>query len=235
MCTPGSHFSNEWNKYLSHQISSFWCRNRFDRDPNLPFRSRKRSVCVFYRINSNSSTRDSRGKGVSQGFPYRFWRVVLVVFEMDSSVTFLGPRIHPEIRKLLPLFQKIEQKKVEQILIFVLEYIKGSEVVFSLEREESNREKITEEAFESFAKQLELDVGILSTIFTGLFYLLRIAIRSRTKIEILQKGHSLLLIFWGFLDLADLKFPEYLIVAIIKLFKQKYSFFHIPFHIVFFA
>lgn len=112
-----------------------------------------------------------------------------------DTITFLGPRIPLEVRKLFPLFQTLQESVMKKILIFVVEYVKGSD--------------ISDETFEQFAKTLQVDAENLSTAFTGLFYILRAAVRSRVKSDVLDK------------DLQELKIPPYLITDFTKLLKQK--------------
>ena len=110
-------------------------------------------------------------------------------------VTFLGPRIPDEVKKLFTLLQKLKQEVVEGILDLVVQFLK---------------EDITEEQFDSTAQELKLDKQTLSIVFGGLLILVRGAVRSRVKLDQLQK------------DLQELRsIPQYLAQDVIKILKEK--------------
>mmetsp|Transcript_28316 Transcript_28316/g.39988 ORF Transcript_28316/g.39988 Transcript_28316/m.39988 type:complete len:217 (-) Transcript_28316:93-743(-) len=92
--------------------------------------------------------------------------------------TFLGPRVPLEVKKLLPLLQKIKQEVIEQLYAkLVIPFVKGL-----------NADTIEEE-FESYVDEsgLKSERENLAIVFTGLFYLLKAAVRSRPKPDVLQK------------------------------------------------
>jgi hypothetical protein len=110
-------------------------------------------------------------------------------------VTFLGPRIPLEVKKLFPLFQKLQQPTLLGILKIVVQYLKGKD--------------FTEEEFTTISEQLKIDKPTLSIAFTGLFILLRGVLRSKIKVDALQK------------DLQELKIPDYIQQPIINLVKTR--------------
>jgi len=112
---------------------------------------------------------------------------------MDFDVSFLGPSTPVELAKSLPILRKIDQKEYKPVSQKVLYYLKGNEIT---------EKDITSLSFTDQSIQATL-------VFTGLFFLLRAAIRSRTKIDQLQK------------DLVELKLPEYMTTDIVQIV-QKY-------------
>eukprot|EP01114_Cavostelium_apophysatum_P010805 TRINITY_DN2492_c0_g1_i1.p1 TRINITY_DN2492_c0_g1~~TRINITY_DN2492_c0_g1_i1.p1 ORF type:complete len:206 (-),score=36.64 TRINITY_DN2492_c0_g1_i1:80-697(-) len=112
-----------------------------------------------------------------------------------DTITFLGPRVPQEIKKFFPFLSKLKQENVLTILRLVSEYL-------------LNRVELTDEVFPSFAEKIGVDLQTLSVVFTGLLTLLRAAIKSRVKTDLIQK------------DLVqELRFPEYLANDILKLLK----------------
>ena len=114
---------------------------------------------------------------------------------MDTA-TFLGAKVPVEIKKLFPIFGKIPQPTAQQILVFTIQILKGEEV--------------DEEKFDKFAIKLQLDKQVLSIALTAFFILLKSAIRSRVKLDVVEK------------DLTELKFPSYIIGDIVKVLKTRY-------------
>ncbi len=77
-----------------------------------------------------------------------------------DTVTFLGPRVPIEVKKVYPLLGKLTNVIVPKILALVVEYIKGAE--------------ITDDQFEKFATSVQLDKQALSITFTAFYCILRI-------------------------------------------------------------
>jgi len=111
-----------------------------------------------------------------------------------DTVTFLGPRIPEEVKKLFIQLGKLKQEVVQRVLALVVEYIKDD---------------ITDELFDSTAKELQLDKITLSVVFAGLFVLVKSAIRSRVKLDQIQK------------DLQELRaMPQFLTQDLVSLLKD---------------
>jgi hypothetical protein len=73
-------------------------------------------------------------------------------------VTFLGPRVPLEVKKVFPLLAKIPNNNAIKIIALTVEYLKGAE--------------ITEQHFETFANSVQLDKQTLSTAFIGFYCIL---------------------------------------------------------------
>jgi len=114
-------------------------------------------------------------------------------------VTFLGPRIPEEVKRLFVLLQKLKQEVVEGILELVVQFLKDD---------------ITEEQFDTTAQELKVDKQTLSIAFGGLLVLVRGAVRSRVKLEQIQK------------DLQELRsIPQYLAQDVIRVLKENQQLF----------
>jgi len=136
-------------------------------------------------------------------------------------VTFLGPRIPLEIKKLFPLLPKISEAHIKQVLGFVIEYLtlqlnetQRTENLDLIEKEDGLFKK-----YETLRMDVGLDRITMSTLFTGSLYLLKASIRTQpfTKLESLQK------------DMQELKLPPFIINEIIKTTKTMHSQFETSF------
>eukprot|EP01117_Protostelium_nocturnum_P001017 TRINITY_DN1133_c0_g1_i1.p1 TRINITY_DN1133_c0_g1~~TRINITY_DN1133_c0_g1_i1.p1 ORF type:complete len:209 (-),score=79.23 TRINITY_DN1133_c0_g1_i1:243-869(-) len=113
-----------------------------------------------------------------------------------DSVTFLGPRVPQEIRKVYPLLSVWKEKELDGVLSRVVATLKGDE-------------EMNQDDFEIFAGELGVSIEQLATVFTGLFYLVRSAVRSKVKDEIIQKDLS-----------EDLKFPPFIVGRILTIVRK---------------
>ena len=112
-----------------------------------------------------------------------------------EAITFLGIKVPSEVKKLFPLFNKLQQTTIQKILHLTVQVLKGNE--------------LSENQFEVFAQELQLDKQVLSITITAFFIILRSAIRANLKPEVLEK------------DLQELKFPPFFIVEIVKVLKSR--------------
>eukprot|EP01120_Amphizonella_sp_Union-15-10_P016274 TRINITY_DN8523_c0_g1_i1.p1 TRINITY_DN8523_c0_g1~~TRINITY_DN8523_c0_g1_i1.p1 ORF type:complete len:228 (-),score=42.27 TRINITY_DN8523_c0_g1_i1:20-703(-) len=98
-----------------------------------------------------------------------------VVYKRDPTqeLTFLGAQKNlKEIKNLFPLLQDLDTKIFRRILQFVLEYIKGTE--------------ITDQHWSKLQQATELKPQNLTTIYSGLYYILRNAIKNRVEVATFQ-------------------------------------------------
>jgi len=91
--------------------------------------------------------------------------------EMDD-ITFFGPSVPQQVRVLIPLLDKVNQQQFRKALQVAVEYLKGSE--------------ISDRQFEQLSKTLSLPKDTFATLFTGLYYIVRAAIRNKAKIDVFQ-------------------------------------------------
>jgi len=110
----------------------------------------------------------------------------IAIFTMEDS-SFLGPSPPPEIKRAFPLLAKLDQKELRALLPKALSHLRGEDV------------KETDLA----ALQLK-DPTSAPTLFTALYLLLRSAVKSKSKVEIIQN------------ELLEHKIPEPLVVDLVK-------------------
>ncbi|PRP86434.1 hypothetical protein PROFUN_05353 [Planoprotostelium fungivorum] len=100
---------------------------------------------------------------------------------MDGILyTFLGPRVPLEVRKLIALYPNWKEEHIDAVLTLVLKYLHGG----------PNQPGFTQDDFEIFASTLGLDEDSVAAVFTGLYYILRSAVRSKLKEELIEKDLS---------------------------------------------
>jgi len=113
-----------------------------------------------------------------------------------DTVTFLGPRIPAEVKKFFPLLQKLKPEVILQILKLVVEYL-------------LNDRDLAQEDLDSFCRETKVDPTSLSVAFTGLYYLTRGLVKSKQKIEVLDKELQ-----------QELRLPEFLVTELIKVTRR---------------
>lgn len=86
---------------------------------------------------------------------------------MADSISFLGYNVLPEVKRAIPLLQKIGPDNLEPILELVLIHLSGDD--------------IEEVQFDSSQRQSGLERPVAAALFTGVFYILRKALRDRVK------------------------------------------------------
>jgi len=132
-------------------------------------------------------------------------------------VTFLGPRVPLEVKKVMPLFQKLSEEIMLKVYTFVVEYFMND--LNSDPKVESSSQNEKEELlltrYENLRVETALDRQTLSVLFTGLYYLVKSAIRTQpfTKLDALQK------------DMQELKLPAWLSQQLLKTIKSSQSLF----------
>lgn len=101
---------------------------------------------------------------------------------MDRT-SFLGPSLPAEVKGILtPALAQIDQRVFRKMLEYVVEYLKGTEIT---------DENIAELQGAVDAKT----ASFLPALFTGLYYILRAAIRTKVPLEHFQT------------DMNEIKFP----------------------------
>lgn len=132
-----------------------------------------------------------------------------------DTITFLGPRIPLEVKKLFSVLPKCKQEQVIKLLYFVLEYIKirGSDNTPDISTDQTPAE-FDDATFSHFCEQIGLggavEKQVAVAVFIGLHVILKAAIRSRLKFDLLQK------------DLVqELRVPDFLSNEIIKILKAR--------------
>jgi len=101
---------------------------------------------------------------------------------MDRT-SFLGPSLPAEVKGILtPALTQMDQRVFRKMLEYVVEYLKGTE--------------ITDENIAELQAAVDpKTASLLPPLFTGLYYILRAAIRTKVAQEDFQK------------DLGEIKFP----------------------------
>lgn len=101
---------------------------------------------------------------------------------MDRT-SFLGPSLPAEVKGILtPALAQIDQRVFRKMLEYVVEYLKGTE--------------ITDENIAELQGAVDAKTSaLLPPLFTGLYYILRAAIRTKVSLENFQT------------DLSEIKFP----------------------------
>eukprot|EP01102_Stenamoeba_stenopodia_P015789 TRINITY_DN5439_c0_g1_i1.p1 TRINITY_DN5439_c0_g1~~TRINITY_DN5439_c0_g1_i1.p1 ORF type:complete len:204 (+),score=45.33 TRINITY_DN5439_c0_g1_i1:185-796(+) len=89
-----------------------------------------------------------------------------------DDITFFGPSVPQQVRALIPLLDKVSQQQFRKALQVAVEYLKGAE--------------ISDRQFEQLSKTLSLPKDIFAAVFTGLYYIIRAAIRNKSKIDVFQ-------------------------------------------------
>eukprot|EP01095_Lingulamoeba_sp_RSL-Kostka_P006900 TRINITY_DN2189_c0_g1_i1.p1 TRINITY_DN2189_c0_g1~~TRINITY_DN2189_c0_g1_i1.p1 ORF type:complete len:120 (+),score=33.02 TRINITY_DN2189_c0_g1_i1:125-484(+) len=118
---------------------------------------------------------------------------------MSSDTSFLGYSVPVEVKRCLPILNKIKDlQKIELVADFVLAYLAGGD--------------FTEEMFNQICVDLDFERKICSTLFTGLYYVLRHAIRNRVKSNGFKMG------------LEELKVPNKTINQIWKAYLKRLLF-----------
>ena len=113
-----------------------------------------------------------------------------------DNVSFLGYNIIPPIKRIVPVLQKIDPQVLLPIANLSLGYLSGAE--------------IGEEEFEAARNAAGIEKEPAAHLFTGLFYILRKALRGRVKSPEFRSG------------LEELRIPEPVISALWKLFLARF-------------
>lgn len=120
---------------------------------------------------------------------------------MDGILyTFLGPRVPLEVRKLIALYPNWKEEHIDAVLTLVLKYLHGG----------PNQPGFTQDDFEIFASTLGLDEDSVAAVFTGLYYILRSAVRSKLKEEMIEKDLS-----------QELKLSPFLVGRILTVLRKR--------------
>jgi hypothetical protein len=88
-----------------------------------------------------------------------------------SQATFFGPKAPIEVTTIIPLLNELEKSLFQRLLQFVVEYMRGTEIT------ETHWSKLREKVPEAKSRQL-------AAIFTGLYVILKTAVK--TKIDAAQ-------------------------------------------------
>ncbi len=101
---------------------------------------------------------------------------------MDRT-SFLGPSLPSEVKGIItPALAQLDQRVFRKMLEYVVEYLKGTE--------------ITDENIAELQAAVDPKTAtLLPPLFTGLYYIIRAAIRTKVTLENFQS------------DLSEIKFP----------------------------
>jgi len=86
---------------------------------------------------------------------------------MADAISFLGYNILPEVKRAIPILTKIDPDNLGPIVELVLAHLAG--------------EEIEEAQFDAAQRQSGLERPVAAALFTGVFYILRKALRDRVK------------------------------------------------------
>lgn len=116
---------------------------------------------------------------------------------MDRT-SFLGPSLPAEVKGILtPALAQIDQRVFRKMLEYVVEYLKGTE--------------ITNENIAELQEAIDpKTAALLPPLFTGLYYILRAAIRTKVTIENFMA------------DLTEVKFPPVFAQDLGKVLNKRY-------------
>jgi len=107
-----------------------------------------------------------------------------------DDYSFFGPSLPHEVRAMIPLLTKIEQPQFRKAIQIAVEHLKGV--------------PISDQQFHQISKVVNLSKQTFALVFTGVYYILRAAVRSKAKTEVVQ---SLL---------TELRIPEPFIADLVK-------------------
>jgi len=118
---------------------------------------------------------------------------------MDRT-SFLGPSVSPDLRAAIPHLASLPQPLARKLLPLILSYLNAPDHdnIPTLQQDISSIQK-------------EADPSIASTlpvVFTGLMYILRLAIKSRVTVENFQN------------DLAEIRIPQPIITDLVTVLKK---------------
>jgi hypothetical protein len=104
---------------------------------------------------------------------------------MEDISSFLGPSPAPEVKRALPLIAKLEQKDLRALLPKALQYLKGEDLkdadISSLQLKDQGYKKPFSATW--IISDIQ-NLGTAPVAFTGLYLILRAAIKSKSKIEV---------------------------------------------------
>jgi len=99
-----------------------------------------------------------------------------------DDVTFFGPSVPQEVRRMIPLFEKIDQTQFRKAAQCAVEHLNGNPK--------------TAQQFSKLSQTTGLSVENFGVLFTGLYLTIRAALRAKTKIDQLDN------------TLTELHFPD---------------------------
>ncbi|EFA79854.1 COMM domain-containing protein 5 [Heterostelium album PN500] len=119
-----------------------------------------------------------------------------------DRISFLGYNIPIEVKNILPLAQKLEQAFTRHIVALVVSYLKSKKIDQNQqEYEKFNQitrdihDKLNISSSNIVEKDNTLDSNVSSIVFTGIYYILKLAIKTKVTVEYFQT------------DLNELKLP----------------------------
>lgn len=131
---------------------------------------------------------------------------------MADRISFLGPTLPAEVKGILnPALAQIDQRVFRKMLEYVVEFLKGTE--------------ITDENIAELQAAVDARTSaLLPPLFTGLYYIIRAAIRTKVSQENFQS------------DLAEIKFPPVFAQDLGRVLNKRYillTCFKIVFYLLF--
>ncbi|EGC35525.1 hypothetical protein DICPUDRAFT_152138 [Dictyostelium purpureum] len=131
---------------------------------------------------------------------------------MAERISYLGYNIPPEVKNMIPVVQKFEQSFYRDILSMVALYMKTKKITLNKKEENDRLEQITDSIHNKLtisANDNKVDPNLSSIVFTGLYYILKIAIKKKVNNQTFLA------------DITDLKLPQPLITDLSNIYNNQ--------------
>ncbi|KAN0018513.1 hypothetical protein ACTFIU_011131 [Dictyostelium citrinum] len=131
---------------------------------------------------------------------------------MTERVSYLGYNIPSEVKNMIPVCQKFEQTFIRDILSMVVLYMKTKKINLVKKEEEDKLNQITESIHDKLtvsSNDNKVDPNLSSIVFTGLYYILKVALKKKVSNQIFVA------------DITDLKLPQNLITDLTNIYNNQ--------------
>ncbi|EGG21567.1 COMM domain-containing protein 5 [Cavenderia fasciculata] len=130
-----------------------------------------------------------------------------------DRISFLGYNTPTEVKNVLPILAKIEQSYCRQIVSLVVSYLKAKKID-SNQQEYQKFNQITKEIHDKLSiasqqqqtQQTQQQDDQSSILFTGIYYILKLAIKTKVSVE------------YFITDLTELKIPSTILTDLQKVY-----------------
>ncbi|KAF2068861.1 hypothetical protein CYY_009820 [Polysphondylium violaceum] len=129
-----------------------------------------------------------------------------------DRVSYLGYTIPLEVKNMVPIVQKLEQEFIRDILSMVVLYMKTKKINLLEKEQHTKLNQITDSIHEKLtikSEENKVEPNNSSIVFTGLYYLLKIAVKRKINAQTFTT------------DITDLKLPPYLITGLSNVFTNQ--------------
>eukprot|EP01132_Coremiostelium_polycephalum_P001418 gene1418-1790_t len=130
---------------------------------------------------------------------------------MDRT-SFLGYTIPSEIKNMIPVVSKLEPAFIKDILSMVVLYMKTKSINLVKKEDHTRLKKTTDEIHDKLSSQSttqNIDPNLSSIVFTGSYYILKLAIKRRVNSQLFVT------------DITELKLPQSYITDISNIYNNQ--------------